>query len=117
MNAPDSAAQLHPLFADILSQHAKIATRFAAPSMVADMQSIADGMRARAAAKRAAVPPVPPRPPTTQSRAELLAELAVEKQGFDAAYQWSDDHSVYSFHARKEQRIKALQVLLSGVSA
>ena len=116
-HATDSSAQLHPLFADILGQHATIATRFAAPSVVADMQSIADGMRARAAAKRAAVPPVPPRLKIAQTRAELLAELAAEQQGFDAAYQWSDDQSVYSFHAQKEQRIKALQVLLSGVQA
>ena len=114
MNAPN--AHIHPLMAEILNSHARLSTRFAAPDAVAEMQSIADGMRARAAAKRAAVPPVPARPQVAQTRAELLAELAVEKQGFDAAYPWSDDHSFYCFQAQKDQRIKALEVLLSGVA-
>jgi len=112
MNAP-----LHPLFAGILNQHAAIATRFAAPDTVSEMQSIADGIRARAAAKRATVPAVPACPPVAQSRAELVAELASEKRGFDPAYPWSDDHAFFCFQARKDARIKALEVLLSGEAA
>lgn len=110
-------SQLHPLMAEILDSHARLSTRFAAPDTVAELQSIADGMRARAAAKRAAVPVVTQTFRVAPSREALLAELAIEQQGFDAAYPWSDDHAFFCFQAQKEARIKALEVLLSGVAS
>ena len=107
-------AHIHPLMAEILNSHARLPTQFAPPSVVAEMQGIAHGIFARAAKHVDA--PVTHVFRVAPSRAALLAELAIEKQGFDSAYHWTEDYSVYCFQDAKHQRIKALEVLLSGVA-
>ena len=104
---------LHPLFGAILNQHARQAVHCATPEMVAEFQGIADGIKARLAANR----PVPlVIAPVVQTRAELEAELAAERVGFDPAYPFSDDHTFFVAQAAKLQRIFALELLLSGVT-
>ena len=109
---------LHPVFAGILADHQSSALRFAtpaSPSAHASLQAIADGIKARHAAKAAQQAPQPA--PEPKTREQMQSELQAELLDFDPAYAYSDDHGFWSAQAAKASRINDLRRRLATAEA
>lgn len=91
-------------------RHERLAAEAA---MRAELQSIADAVKARH--ERHEVPPPPPRHVPTQ--AQLQRALAEAETGFDPAYEYSDDYGYWHQQQTKAERIAELRRALDGTGA
>jgi hypothetical protein len=81
---------------------------FAPPAVYAELQAIADAVKARHAAEqaRALAHYVPmAAEAVADKRARLQAELDAARAGFDPAYAYSDDHSQWRQQLAKAETI------------
>jgi hypothetical protein len=85
-----------------------VQTTFAPPAVQADLQAIVDGIKARHAAERARqrahyIPMAAEA--VADKRARLQAELIAAQAGFDPAYAFSDDHTLWREQLAKAEAI------------